>query len=68
MNTEDLKLQKLRLEMAANAIAQIEIAQTLVKANQYDPECIAIHSQAVEQYEGLMKKIIITHQNKLEIA
>jgi len=68
MNIEDLQLQKLRLEMAANAISQIEIAQRLVKDNPYDPECIAIHSQAVEQYEGLMNKIIITHQHKLEIA
>ena len=68
MNTEDLKLQKLRLEMAANAISQIEIAQVLIKDNPYDPECISIHSQAVDQYEGLMNKIIITHQHKLEIA
>lgn len=68
MNTEDLKLQKLRLEMAANALCQIEIAQVLVKQNQYDPECIAIHSQAVEQYEGIMKSIIDKHNHKLEVA
>lgn len=66
MNLQELQLQKLRLEMAANAIAQIEIAQTLLKQNPNDPECIAIHSQAVEQYEGLMHKITSTHQQTIE--
>lgn len=66
MNTEDLKLQKLRLEMAANAITKIEIAQTLLKQNPNDPECITIHSQAVEQYEWLMHKITSTHQQTIE--
>ncbi|WP_438980304.1 hypothetical protein [Polynucleobacter sp.] len=68
MNIQELQLQKLRLEMAANAINLIVIAQRLVKDNPYDPECIALHSQAVEQYEGLMGKIVITHQHKLETA
>ena len=66
MNIQELQLQKLRLEMAANAIQQIEIAQTLLKQNPNDPECISIHSQAVDQYEGLMNKITSTHQQTIE--
>lgn len=62
MDSQELQLQKLRLEMAANAISQIEIAQRLLKDNPYDPECIAIHSQAWEQYDGLMKSITVNHQ------
>lgn len=66
MNLQELQLQKLRLEMAANAITKIEIAQTLLKQNPNDPECITIHSQAVEQYEWLINKVTSTHQQAIE--
>jgi len=64
MNIEDLQLQKLRLEMAANAISQIEIAKILVSKNPTDKEWAKIQSNAVDQYEGLMKSIYEHHQQK----
>lgn len=62
MNIEDLQLQKLRLEMAANAISQIEIAQKLCKLHGNDLDSLLIYEQAMHQYRGIIESITVNHQ------